>query len=698
MNVKKDIRFRVYLAFSAVCLFGLAILLRAAWIQVKEGPKLRELAREMRIHKTILPAERGNIYTEDGSLLCSSIPQFDLRIDFSVVNQDTFYRYIDTLSSSLSLLFADASKATYKQQLTAAFKEQKRYFLLRNGLAYYQYQAIRQFPIFNKGRRTGGLIAESRIKRINPYGMLAYRSIGLFREEGQTIGIEATFDTVLHGKNGSRIDQKATGGVWMPVEGSEIDPINGRDIVTTIDIGIQEVAEHALMSVLKQYECKYGTVVVMEVPTGKLRALVNLGRQPDGSYWEDLNYALFPTEPGSTFKLATLTALLSDGFINVEDNINCEGGAKQFANRTMHDSHHGLGLITIRNAFAQSSNVGMASLAYKYYGTNPEKYVAQLKRLHLNTRTGIDLIGERRPYLIEPKSNFWSGTSLPWMATGYGIQVSPLHTCMLYNALANNGKMMKPYLVSAIREYGKDVETFEPEVLVDAIASPDAVSQLKTCTEEVVISGTGKHIRSPFYKIAGKTGTAQVSDGATKYSAGVYQGSFVGYFPADNPRYTIAVVIRTKAHSNAYYGGTLAAPVFRMISDKIFASGLGHWTDPLDSLAQKGKPTIAAQLATSGYAFQTILNALKKQASISVLPTMVSQLSLDSSLSAHIAPRHVYSGVVPDVKGLSLKDAVYILENEGLRVRTHGRGLVQGQSLLPGSPIDKGQTIILELS
>lgn len=698
MNVKRDIRFRVYIAFTCVCLFGVAIIVKAAMIQVKEGPALRELAKEMRTRNATLPAERGNIYTEDGQLLCSSIPQFDLHVDFSVIKKDTFYRYVDTLAGCLSGLFKDASQREYRRQLTGAYKTAEKYYLLKRDLPYYQYQAVRNFPIFSKGKRIGGLISESHIKRINPYGMLAYRSIGLYRENAQTIGLEATFDSILHGVNGRRLDKKVTGGVWMPIEGSEIEPVNGRDIVTTLDISIQEVAEHALMSVLKQYQCQYGTVVVMEVPTGKVRALVNLGRQKNGDYWEDLNYAMFPTEPGSTFKLATLTALLNDNYINVDQMVNCENGAKKFSNRTMHDSHHGLGLIKIRTAFALSSNVGMASLADHYYSNQPEKYVAHLKRLHLTVRTGIDLLGERRPHMIGPDSKLWSGPSLPWMATGYGIQISPLHTCMLYNALANDGKMMKPYLVSAIREYGKDVKTFEPTVLLEKMAPEEAIKQLKSCTEEVVISGTGKHIQSPFYKIAGKTGTAQVADKGIRYTDGVYQGSFVGYFPADAPRYTIAVVIRTRPHSSAYYGGTLAAPVFRMISDKIFASGMGHWDDPLDSIAKKGKPSLASNLSTTAESYSRLLTAIGKSALVETSQTSMAQLTLDTNRNAYIKPREVVYGIVPNVKGLALKDAVYLLENEGLKVTIQGRGLVEGQSIAPGTKINKGQKIVLLLS
>jgi cell division protein FtsI (penicillin-binding protein 3) len=409
---------------------------------------------------------------------------------------------------------------------------------------------------------------------------------------------------------------------------------------------------------------------------------------------------MFATEPGSTFKLATLTALLSDGYINVENNVHCEGGKKQFFDRVMHDSHYGLDDIPIKKAFAQSSNVGMAKLAQQYYGSKPEKFIEHLKRLRLTTKTGIDLMGERRPAIITPGSKHWRSTTLPWMATGYGILVSPLHTCMLYNALANEGKMMKPYLISAIREYGKDERVFEPEVLVEKIAPDEAIRQLRACTEEVVLTGTGRHIQSPFYKIAGKTGTAQVADKGIRYTDGVYQGSFVGYFPADKPRYTIAIVIRTKERSNSYYGGTLAAPVFRMISDKIFADGMGHWSEPLDSLSQHGKPALAANLAATSSSYRKLLKTVGKSAfaEIDASPTSISQLTLDTSKNAYIKSRGIYSGIVPDVKGLSVRDAVYLLETQGLKVWIKGRGTIKGQSLAPGTKVNKGKEIVLLLS
>ncbi len=696
MNIKKDIRFRVYVAFTCICLFGIAVIIKAALIQINEGERLRQLSMDMHTRTTALPAERGNIYTEDGQLLCSSIPQFDIRIDWTVISPELFQENVDTLAYCVSNLFKDGSPAQYKAKFEEAYNQKRRYYLLHKNLPYYQYQVLREFPVFKLGSRRGGFIAEPKIKRINPYGMLAYRTIGLWRENSQAIGMEATYDTILNGESGSRIEQKMTGGVWVPVEGSEVEAQNGRDLVTTLDIGIQNVAEHALMSVLQQYECLYGTCIVMEVQTGKIKALVNLGRQPNGTYWEDFNYAMIPTEPGSTFKLVTLIALLNDKYITINDMVNAEGGAIRFGNRTMRDSHLGLGTLTIKDAFAHSSNAAMAKLAYQFYYKEPQKYIDQLRKLHLHERTGIDIAGERRPLVKSPENKSWSATTLPWMATGYEVLVSPLHTCMVYNAVANNGRMMRPYLISAVRDYGKDVKVFEPKAIEEAIGDSATVAQLQACTREVAISGTAKHIQGPFYNISGKTGTAQVADKGIKYSDGVYQGSFVGYFPAEKPKYTVAVVIRTKPHSGAYYGGTIAAPVFRMVADKIFASQKGSWDGPLDSISKNTKQVMLAKEATAN-SYRVLLNSIGKPSSLE--GNTIAKLEADSNnKKITIVPAKVYKGYVPDVNGLGLKDAVYLLEKEGLKVQVEGRGKVQVQSIAPGTAIAKGQLITLQLS
>ncbi len=696
LDIKKDIRFRVYIAFTCICLFGFAILLKAAMIQVKEGPKLKAMAKEMHTRFDTLLAERGNIYTEDGVLLSSSIPEFDVHLDFSVIDSGLFAKNIDSLCTCVSRLFMDKSPEQYKEEFVRAYNEENKYYLLGRKLKYYQYEALRSFPILRKGKGLGGFIAESKEKRVAPYNMLAYRTIGVFRDSNVS-GLEATFNKELVGENGRRVVQKSTGNVWVPIEGSEVDPQNGKDVVTTLDINVQDVAEHALMSILQKYECLYGTCIVMEVATGKIRTLVNLGRQTDGSYWEDFNYAMMPTEPGSTFKMVTLLSLLKDKYITVDDIVDAQGGAIRFGNRTMKDSHLGIGKVPIWKAYAESSNAAMAWLAYRYYSDKPSKYVNHLLDLHLDKPTGIDLLGERRPVVVKPGSESWSNTSLPWMATGYGVQITPLHTCMLYNAVANNGKMMKPYLVSSIKEYGREVHAFDPKE-VETIADSSTISQLQKCMRAVVTEGTAKGIESPYYTMAGKTGTAQVADKGIRYTDGVYQGSFVGFLPADKPKYTICVVIRTKPHSKAYYGGAIAAPVFRMVADKIFSENMGAWAGPLDSLAKNNNNILPAKAATArGY--QVMLGALGKSVAVDgERINRMMQLYTDSGKHVNVLPKQLYRNLVPDVTGMGLKDAVYMLESSGLQVTVSGRGKVRGQSITPGSRINKGQNIVLQLS
>ncbi len=696
MNIKKDIRFRVYIAFTCIFLFGCAIIIQAAKIQVQEGPRLRAMAKEMHTRFDTLLAERGNIYTESGVLLSSSIPEFEVHVDFSVIDSGLFAKNIDSLTNCMSRLFKDKSAEQYKEEFVRAYNEENKYYLLGRKLKYYQYEALRAFPIFNKGKGRGGFIADAKEKRVLPYDQLARRTIGIFRDSNIT-GLEAKYNKYLVGENGRRVVQKSTGSVWVPIEGSEVDPQNGKDIVTTLDINVQDVAEHALLSILQKYECLYGTCIVMEVKTGKIKTLVNLGRQADGSYEEDFNYATIPTEPGSTFKMVTLLSLLNDKLINVDQIVDAEGGAIRFGNRVMKDSHLGLHAMTIWKAYAESSNAAMAKLAYQHYSNNPSKFVDHLLKLRLDKPTGIDLLGERKTVITKPGTDSWSNSSLPWMATGYGVMITPLHTCMLYNSIANNGKMMKPYLVSSIKEYGKEVKNFEPAVLTE-VGDSSTVAQLQKCMRSVVTDGTGKGIESPYYTMAGKTGTAQVADKGIKYTDGVYQGSFVGFLPADQPKYTICVVIRTKPHSKAYYGGAIAAPVFRMVADKIFSENMGAWAGPLDSMAKTSTEVLPAKAATARN-YRVMLNALEKHM---LIPTeymnALMVLASDSTQHMTMQSKNVYRDMVPDVTGMGLKDAVYMLEKSGLHVHVQGKGKVRAQSLVPGTTVAKGQNIILQLS
>lgn len=700
MNVKKDIRFRVYITFTCMCLLGCAIIARAVYIQVKQGPELKSMAREMHTRFETMQAERGNIVNEEGRPLSTSIPEFDVHIDFSVIDTALFAEQIDSLTRCMAALFINSGKTAedYKEEFVQAYDNGDKYHLIGRKLKYYEYEALRNFPIFVKGKGSGGFIAEPKEKRRLPYGEFARRALGTFRDSNIT-GLEAKYNKELAGVDGRRVVQKATGGLWVPVEGSEVEPVNGKDIVTTLDMDVQAVAHDALLSNLKKYQCAYGTCIVMEVATGKIRTLVNLGRQKDSTYKEDFNYATIPTEPGSTFKLVTLTALLNDGYINVDSGIDIQGGRKQFANRVMEDSHPNasLGWMPIWKAYAISSNVGMAKLADRYYHDHPEKYVAHLRALGLDKPTGIDLLGERRSRVMGPENKtWWSHTSLPWMAIGYGVMITPLHTCMLYNGVANGGKIMRPYLVSAIREYGKDVKTVEPQVLA-TMGDEKIIAQLRKCTRAVVVEGTGKDIASPYYTMSGKTGTAQVADKGIKYTDGVYQGSYVGYMPAENPKYTICIVIRTKAHSSAYYGGTIAAPVFRMVADKIFSRNMGAWSTPLDSMAKTGSSVLPAKAATAG-AYNTLLASVNKNMPLPVEQrNKMVQAVTDSNKHSELHPKLVYKGIMPDVTGMTLRDAVYMLENYGVRVQIAGKGKVLSQSVPAGTRLAKGQNITLQL-
>lgn len=700
MSIRRDIRFRVYIAFTCICLFGVAIMIKAAMIQVKEGKKLRAMAKEMNTRFDTLIADRGNIYNEDGVLLSSSVPEFDVHLDFEAMAKDTSVftkKNLDSLCKCLATLFKDKTAERYKEEYIQYIDEGNRYYLLGRKYKYYEYEVLRTFPIFNRGRGYG-FIVDSKEKRVTPNGKLAYRTIGVFRDSNVT-GLEAMYNDQLAGENGRRVVQKIPGNNWVPIEGSEVDPQNGKDIVTTLDMNVQNVAETALEKVLDSFKCQYGTCIVMETATGKIRALANLGYQKDGSYWEDYNYATIPTEPGSTFKLATLISLLNDRYINVDQIVNTGDGKATFGGQRMEDTH-GVGTVPIWSAFAHSSNVAMAKLATQYYGGgNEKKFIDHLFQLKLDQKTGIDLKGEGKTVITTTKSPKWSNSSLPWMATGYGVQITPLHTCMLYNAVANGGKMMKPYLVSEIRQYGKPVMTYEPKV-VTTIGDSFTVSQLLKCTRAVMSpGGTGKDFVSPFYAAAGKTGTAQVADKGISYADGVYQGSFVGFIPADKPKYTICVVVRTKKGSTAYYGAIIAAPVFKMVADKIFSLNMGAWEGPLDSFARVGKGVMPAKAATVKN-YRTLLNNIGKPVPVpGDYPNAMMQLTTDTiNRSIAVAPKTIYKSIMPDVKGMSLKDAVYMLEYNGLHVKIQGKGKVQMQSIAPGTMVTKGQNVILQLS
>jgi cell division protein FtsI (penicillin-binding protein 3) len=524
-------------------------------------------------------AERGTIYSEDGQMLSTSIPQFDVFIDFAAEglrekSGKRFRENLDSLSICLSSLFKDKSTGEYKQLLNQGYKEQNRYFELRKNMSFREYQELKKFPLVRLGRNKSGFIAEDKTIRLNPYKLLAYRTIGLDRENAQKIGLEQTYDSLLKGRSGKRLVRYIAGGVSVPIEDYEIEPESGKDIVTTLDVFIQEVTENALMKMMIKNEAEHGCAMVMETKTGKIKAIANLGKRNDGSYFEDFNYAINPTEPGSTFKLATMIALLEDKKVSLTSPVNLQGGTWQINGETVYDSEqHGRNEVTVKQAFELSSNVGMAKLAVANYGSAPSQFLRHLHSLKMDTLTGIDITGERKPLIYRPGSKYWSATTLPWMAFGYNLTVTPLQTLMLYNAVANNGRMMKPYLLNAVRDEGNTIKEFGPRVVSESICSNETLQQLKACLEGVCTEGTAKELfKNTPYKVAGKTGTALVADGARGYADKIYQSSFAGFFPAENPQYTIVVVIKNKPHAAVFYGGSVAGPVFKDISDRLYTT------------------------------------------------------------------------------------------------------------------------------
>ncbi len=693
MKIHKEIRFRVYITFLGMCLFGVGIIYKGVTIQFKEGKELNSLADSLHTKIETIQPERGNIYSEDGSLLSSSIPEFDLRLDMDAIPDDTLYKYIEPLSKGLATVLKDNSWTEYKAILSREKTNKNRYFLLKKKANYSQYLLVKAMQPFCKGANKGGFIAESHTKRINPFGLLANRVVGMWRKNAQNIGLEAVYDSMLRGSQGQRVVRRIAGGAWMPIDGSEIEPENGRDVITTIDVNIQDVAENALLHQIVKEQASFGTCIVMEVKTGKIKAMANLGRMKDSSYYEDYNYALKQMEPGSTFKLVSLISMMRDKLIHIDDKINCEGGRTRIGPYTISDSHAGLGLLTIKDAFAHSSNVAFAKLIYKNYKDSIGSYWTNLHTLGLDDKTGLGLSGERKPYFIRDsvtKGRF----CLAFMGIGYQVMITPLHTCMVYNSIANNGKMMKPYLVNSVREYGKDIVTTSPKIVHDKILDSSSIVLLKEVMAEVVESGTGKALKNPYYTICGKTGTAQVADKGIKYTDRVYSGSFVGFFPKENPQYTICVVLRTRKGSNNYYGGQIALPIFKEVANRLYAINM-HKTK---SIAENEKVNVALPIKSmKSDEYNYLANKLNLTAQAIASPAWIRQMS-DTSGKLIFNTVEQYKNLVPNVNGMGLRDAIYVLENAGLKVITMGRGKVMTQSIPPGSAFSKGQKITIQLS
>ncbi len=702
MEVKRDILWRVYLCFIGMVVFAFLVIGKALYIQQAEGAYWRSKSDSLHTRIINLDADRGTIYSEDGSMLSTSIPFFNIYIDFGAEglrdkNGKRFRENLDSLSYSLAKLFQDKSSDGYKKLLQEGYRKKDRYFLLKKNINFDQYKKLREFPLVRQGRNRSGFIAEVNSKRLNPFGMLANRTIGLARENAQNVGLERTYDSLLKGETGKRLVRFIAGGVAVPVEGYEVEPENGKDLITTLDVNIQDIAQQALYKMMVDNEAATGTCIVMEVATGKIKAIANLGRGSNGEYWEDLNYAIRASEPGSTFKLATMLAVLEDGYANLGSQVDLENGVWKVNRRVVYDSErHKRTNVSLQQAFELSSNVGMAKMVMQHYSREPEKFIGHLKRLRFHEISGIDLVGETSPIVKTPKSKTWSATSLPWMSFGYEVLVSPLQTLMLYNAVANDGKMMRPYLVQEIQQDGRTIRKRDPEVMVEAICSEKTLNQLKSILEGVVVNGTAKSLASPYYGIAGKTGTALVANGNRGYADHIYQSSFAGYFPAENPTYSCIVVIKNKPFAAKYYGGSVAGPVFREIADKLFA--LEAQRTLVQTVALPTPDSSKFHYVGEGEKLKTVMQSL----SISYIDSM--DKANWASLQSNTEYKAVVKGlelkgnaVVPDLKGMGLRDALYLLEERKLKVQVKGKGKVVSQSIPPGTTVQPKQSITIEL-
>jgi cell division protein FtsI (penicillin-binding protein 3) len=680
----------------------IAIFGKAIYIQQVQGSHWRSMSDSLHQHIDSIEAERGTIFSEDGQMLSTSIPQFDLFIDFRVeyLHEKSgvhFREHVDSLSYYLADLFKDQSQDSYKKMLRQAYRDNEAYFELHKKTTYREYEQLRNFPLFKEGRYKSGLIVNERNIRLNPYGILAFRTVGLDRESSK-VGLEKTYDSILKGREGKQWVRTIAGGVKVPITDDYIiEPETGKDIVSTIDVFIQEIAENALMKMMEKNDAEHGCALVMETKTGKIKAIANLGRKSTGGYWEDFNYAISPTEPGSTFKLATLMALLEDKKITLNDMVDLEGGIWKVAGQTVYDSeqsgHRG---VTVKQAFELSSNVGMAKLATNAYAARPSQFINDLIKMRMDTLTGIDLTGEVHSIIYKPGHKMWGPTTLPWMAFGYNLQVSPLQTLSLYNAVANQGRMMRPYLISSIREEGVLLKNMEPFVVREKVCSDQTLKMLQSCLEGVCTDGTAKNLfKNNLFPVAGKTGTALVANGNKGYGDKIYQSSFAGYFPADNPQYTCVVVIKNKPHAKVFYGADVAGPVFKEISERLYSTYVKGNNSP----ALKQLKADSAILQYSGYKkdIARVLTTLKmNMRDSSNNGSWASIYGLPKNMVAY--SKSVDDKTMPELKGLGLKDAVYICENMGLRLNVRGTGKVGAQSIVAGQTINKGQLVQLELN
>ena len=693
---------RVLLIYVLMLVVGVAIVAKIIVIQTVDREELLESARKADIRVVTVPAVRGNIFSKNGTLLATTIPVFDIYFDPVAVPEDRFKNEVGALSDSLAKMLKTNTKSQFVNKFTKARKENKRYVKVAKKLKMDEYERIKTFPIF-KERLGNGLIAEKQLVRERPYGDIAMRVIGYVNYNDTLrpvkVGLEGAYDTCLSGKDGLQMRRRVNGGRFIDVPAStNVTPRNGKDIYTSIDAKIQDVAEEALRRCLTENEAMQGCVIMMDVKSGFIEVMASLKyNQKKKKYEESYNFAIAENvEPGSTFKAITMTALLeNDPRFSVDRRLNLgTTGKMKFHNRIMTDSHVvGEGTPTVKQAFWESSNIAFGYLTTEAFEDNPQKFIDLIYKTKINEPLNLDIKGEGKPYIKSTSSKLWSKVSLPWMSIGYELTVTPITLLTYYNAIANNGKMVKPQFVKEIRRGNEVVQRFDTIVINEQIASPRTIKTLQSLLKGVVENGTAKLLSKCAFTVAGKTGTAQIASNGS-YNKKNYTASFVGYFPADDPKYTCIVVI-SNPMGGKYYGASVSAPVFKEIAEKVYATELGIQDETNSYPANADKYTKASM------AYYEDVNDYCTMAGVRMVDGELSSewVKVSPSVNGGVTIKSVNldKDVVPDLTGMNVMDAVYLIESMGWKVGFSGRGLVESQSVKAGTELEKGKMIVLKL-
>ena len=703
IDPKNDVLWRVFLVYFIVVLVGIWAVLSMVRIQVREKDELLELANKREIKIRDEKAHRGNVLSKNGTLLATSVPRYSIYFDPVSVNKDLFNKEVAQLADSLSRLLKNKSKQQYISYLKDARTNNRCYVKIANKVSVSDYKRMQKFPIFREGKNKGGFISERSYVRELPYGELAARTIGYVREEENIlVGLEGAYNENLRGSDGKQLVRRINGNFWMPMPSSDnVDPINGDDIYTSIDIEIQDVAENALKKCLIENDALQGCVVLMDVKSGFVEVMASLSyNEKKNDYEESYNFALrHNVEPGSTFKAITMLTLLENNpNMDIEDRLHLgTTDYKVFYRRTMRDSHRVTdenGYTTIRNAFEQSSNIAFATLVTDAFESNPQRYIDLIYKTKINEPLNLDIIGEANPDIKTTKDKRWSKLSLPWMSIGYEVMMTPIQILTFYNAIANDGVMVKPQFVKEIRHGNEVKQTFDTIVINERIASHETISTLQTLLKGVVQNGTAKNMSKLGFSVAGKTGTAQISQGSAGYNKKNYTATFVGYFPADEPKYSCIIVV-SNPRGKKYYGSSVSGPVFKELAEKVYATRLGAVDEDGEYQATCNSFSDASMVYFNDFIDYCNMETISFVDNVEDNEWVKVQQTDDD---VFVNPVKLEANMVPDVKGMNITDAVFLLESMGWKVKFDGYGKVKSQSVKPNTELRKGSVINLTLS